>query len=243
MNYYSNIYWHFTGSPENIDWSKVKSPKEILDLGMPKNNNKSIDVLFEILESKCLLATCQEWISDELSTCKFCCVTDIPIQNLGEHRKYYGNVAIGFKCTRIQENFNPVLYISPENLRYKVEIVTNDDDAIGLFKRSFGSRISKEKKRISPNFFERFKVKKSIDIEQLGNYIFQHFKITNFSDSSNDTFYREREWRKLSNFEFDFEDVASVIVPETFVNDVVKKLNDFGIVNIPVLTWEFIEQI
>jgi hypothetical protein len=160
MNYYSNIYWHFTGSPENIDWSKIKSPSEILDFGKPKDDHKSVDLLFKILESQHLLATCQEMISEKLYTSKFCCVTDIPLQNLDEHRKYYGNVAIGFKCTRIQENFNPVLYISPENLRYKVDFVTNEYDAIGLFSRTFGSRGTKEKKRKSPSFFQRFKLKK-----------------------------------------------------------------------------------
>jgi hypothetical protein len=243
MNYYSNIYWHFTGSPENIDWSKVKSPKEILDFGMPKDDNKSIEVLFKILESKVLLATCKEMISEDLYTSKFCCVTDIPIQNLSEHRKYYGNIAIGFKSTRIQENFNPVLYISPKNLRYKVKFVNNEDYPLRLFNKTFGSRINKEKKRKSSPFNKLFKVEKSIDTEQLGNYIFHHFKITNFSDNSNDTFYREREWRRLSDFEFDIKDIASFIVPEIFVNDVIKKLSDFGIANIPLLTWEFIERI
>ncbi|MGB0865202.1 MAG: hypothetical protein ACPGSC_01760, partial [Granulosicoccaceae bacterium] len=33
QRYFSNIYWHFTGSPVGVDWSKARCPKEITEQG------------------------------------------------------------------------------------------------------------------------------------------------------------------------------------------------------------------
>src|SRR5256885_14739 len=96
-SYYSNIFWHFTGSPKGLDWTRIFSPNDILKYGKPKSDKESIEILGKILTSNCLKAFAKERIDDHLISNAFCCVTDIPIQNLNEHRQYYGNVAIGFK--------------------------------------------------------------------------------------------------------------------------------------------------
>lgn len=63
QRYYSNIYWHFTGSPDNLDWHNVKSPEDILTLGgRTKSEAVSFNILDKILQSNKLLATCDEKI-------------------------------------------------------------------------------------------------------------------------------------------------------------------------------------
>lgn len=84
----SKIFWHFVGSPENIDWLKLKKPKDILLSGNPKKNERSWDILTAILESKKLLATCNEKLYGFRQTDKFCCVTDLPFKSLVYHRQY-----------------------------------------------------------------------------------------------------------------------------------------------------------
>lgn len=119
----SKIFWHFVGSPENIDWSKLKKPKDILYSGNPKTNEKSWDILTKILESKKLLATCNEKLYGDRETKKFCCVTDLTIKSLVHHRAHYGNVAIGFRSSKVYLNFKPVLYTPIESfLRLAVEV-------------------------------------------------------------------------------------------------------------------------
>ena len=110
QRYFSNIYWHFTGSPRNIDWGRCRRPKDILLQGKPRDPDEALDVLFAILKSKKLIAKSIEKISERLYTQSFCCVTDIPLMDIELHARYYGKVAMGFKCSSVHMSFNPVLY-------------------------------------------------------------------------------------------------------------------------------------
>lgn len=118
QRYYSNIYWHFTGSPENLDWARIKSPNDILKYGKPKETKQAVEILLKIIASKEIISTTSEKIGDNYFTKKFCCVTDVPLKDLLTHGPYYGKVAIGFKPKVIHENFLPVLYISQDNLSF-----------------------------------------------------------------------------------------------------------------------------
>ncbi len=82
QRYFSNIYWHFTGSPDNVNWSDCKKPKDILKYGKPKDEVKAFDIAIKILSSQVLKATCIENISAKIKTEKFCCVTDIPLMGV-----------------------------------------------------------------------------------------------------------------------------------------------------------------
>lgn len=48
QRYYSNIYWHFTGSPD-VDWSAVTIPAEIK--GKAKLPEESKNTLLKIISS------------------------------------------------------------------------------------------------------------------------------------------------------------------------------------------------
>ncbi|MFB4164299.1 abortive infection system antitoxin AbiGi family protein [Alteribacillus sp. JSM 102045] len=115
QRYYSNIYWHFTGSPNGVDWKTIKRPKDLKSYP-PKTIEDSYKTLETILSSKTLIATTAEKVSSTEETAPFCCVCDIPLKDLDFHMEYYGKVAIGFNHKAIHGNFNPVLYIDPEHM-------------------------------------------------------------------------------------------------------------------------------
>ena len=71
QRYFSNIYWHFTGSPKNVDWSRCKCPKDILSQGKPQSPEVALQTLFQILKTKKLLAICSERITERIHTQKF----------------------------------------------------------------------------------------------------------------------------------------------------------------------------
>ncbi|MFG1491075.1 abortive infection system antitoxin AbiGi family protein [Oceanospirillum sp. HFRX-1_2] len=125
QRYYSNIYWHFTGSPKGIDWSIARCPKDITDQGPILNSLDAADILKKILDSSYLKATCTERISKGKETDTFCCVTDIPLKDLPSHAPYYGKVAIGFKSEAVHKHFVPVLYIPEQNLPAIEKLVPN----------------------------------------------------------------------------------------------------------------------
>jgi hypothetical protein len=227
MNYYSNIYWHFTGSPKNIEWNLIYCPKDIRKYGAPKTDRESLDILKSIISSETLLAKAKESIDTHIISETFCCVTDIPIQNLEEHKPYYGNVVIGFKHGKIHKNFNPVLYI-PKNILPVRSKNTATSFAIT------GDLLTLLKNVYSPE--------NVIDEDKIGSYLINHFKITSFSDKSEETFYREREWRKIGNFNFKHNDIAVIIVPSRFITDVKKMLANIESQDISIMTWELLKK-
>ena len=125
QRYYSNIYWHFTGSPKGVDWSIARCPKDITSQSPVLDDLEAAETLNLILELCLLKATCTEKISEKQVTDKFCCVTDIPLKDLPSHSPYYGKVAIGLKANLIHSHFVPVLYIPEQNLPAIEKLVPN----------------------------------------------------------------------------------------------------------------------
>lgn len=70
-----------------------------------------------------------------------------------------------------------------------------------------------------------------------------YIKITRFSEKDEETFYREREWRKIGDFNFKPEDVEAILVPRDYFSEVKKVLkdNDFNSY-ISILSFEFLEK-
>lgn len=227
QSYFSNIYWHFTGSPNNLDWNKIKMPKDILSNGKKIKSDKiAIKHLLEILDSKKLKATAVEQIENVYETEKFCCVTDIPLRDLLLYKKYYGNVAIGFRPNSIHKLFNPVLYLH-ESFLYKDKL-----------------KIGYDYKEIEGKSQLRFYVEegKQINQEKLNKYFLNHVKFTVFSDKEDESFYQEREWRKLGDFNFEFSDIVALIFPKNEMKTVLEKLNKYSLDGISILSWEILEK-
>jgi hypothetical protein len=244
----SKIFWHFVGSPENIDWSKLKKPKDILLSGNPKKNEESWNILTAILESKKLLATCNEKLYGHRQTDKFCYVTDLPFKSLIYHRKHYGNVAIGFRSSKIYSNFKPVLYTPIEGfLRHAIEVKEEEEEfsfdqlnAFGMDEKTIlTSGYTKTPSGTYKGTSTLIDFAKNSPLEK---YLLNFVKGTEFSEEPGESFYEEREWRKIGDFIFDFENVAAIVVPIELTSNAITLFGRLGISTVSILTWEVIEK-
>jgi hypothetical protein len=245
-NITSRIFWHFTGSPKNINWKNIISPNDILKFGSPKSNEESIEILKYIFDSQMLKATATEKILGKFQTNKFCCVTDIPINFLHVHRKYYGNVAIGFASKNIYNSFNPVLYLKKNIFIEKfLEFVKTSPIKIKLEDLGI-SKNDALNNNFEPNEDGTYSIpteKPILDISKKGvSYLVDHVKFTKFSDIPEESFYQEKEWRSITTFHFDYSDIEALIVPKENINNLIEYLSSKHISNVSILSWEVIEK-
>lgn len=244
QRYYSNIYWHFTGSPRGIDWRQVQCPADIVKQGSIVDSATATETLKLILTSKKLIGSCTERIVDDLETAKFCCVTDIPLKDLPSHAPYYGKVAIGFKACAVHKKFLPVMYIPTTSMPVVEMMVPNREltkmaNDLLMYQGSFQEQQSmKLYSQAAHNKEAVFKP----NPEEIKGFLMNFVKVTDFDASPENTFYREREWRNIGDFIFSVEDVSAVTVPESFIYKIQKHLEESGYPSsISVIAWEFIE--
>lgn len=165
------------------------------------------------------------------------CLADIPIQHLDFHSKRYGKFAIGFhRGSAIRNNFNPVFYSlqnSPvmnsiysgfsiiqstdtyylkseldeidtllENIQDEVDELEIDTDHIEIdgwyVKSDLESRIDDVENAIDETR------------ESLANFV---SFVKSFDEDEFGSIYCEREWRSISPFKFNFDDVAMIVLP------------------------------
>ncbi|MEI8598877.1 abortive infection system antitoxin AbiGi family protein [Vibrio sp. M60_M31a] len=250
QRYYSNIYWHFTGSPKDVDWSKARKPLDILQQGSIRSAGESTEILKLIISSSMLKGTCAERISEKIYTNKFCCVTDIPLKDLTGHSIYYGRSAIGFRAESIHSCFLPVMYIPSNNLpmidslrrktyREKVDqlLLENDVQLFESEKYEFRIRHILRKPELNQPIVES-----KIDNGKIENsWFIDQVKITDFSVKESESYYREREWRHIGDFSFLKSDIQAVVVEQGYVEHMKEFLINHG-VSCPVLSWDFIER-
>lgn len=245
QRYYSNIYWHFTGSPKEIDWRKVRRPADIEKQGPILDQTVAKDILKLILTSKKLLGSCTERVVADLETAKFCCVTDIPLKDLPSHAPYYGKVAIGFKAQAVHKAFLPVMYIPTENMPVVEMIIPNrklTEIAYDFLKYQSSFQEQQAMKLLSQAAHNKETIRKP-DAEAMKGFLMNFVKVTDFDPSPENTFYREREWRNIGDFCFTIDDVAAVVVPELFIGEARTHLDKEGYPqSISIVAWEFIEQ-
>jgi hypothetical protein len=243
MLHISKIYWHFTGSPENIDWHSIISPNQINQ--PPKPDNIAFEILLKILDTKKLIASATEQIFKGINTDKFCCVTDIPLKDLKIHSNTYGKIAVGFSSKIIHNSFfNPVLYISRNSIpshrdasgkKYNLNLPALPEFETFFLNCGF-SKSSDEFWSIPARMDTG-----SADKTLLPKYFINHLKITKFSDKDGDSFYQEREWRKINDFHFEYKDIEAIIVPKELLDKLYRYLKEKKM-SIPLLTWDVIEK-
>lgn len=244
QRYYSNIYWHFTGSPKGVDWSIARCPKDITNQGAVLDDSIAAETLSLILASKSLWATCTEKIAEGVETEKFCCVTDIPLKDLPSHSPYYGKVAIGFKAKAIHKHFVPVLYLPAQNLPVIEKLIPNRQISkmISDLLSSSGGCAEQQAMKLMPQAYKHKEVVKEIDKNEIGGFYSNFVKITNFDSDPQNTYYREREWRGIGDFNFDYSDIEAVVAPLSVLPGIKDKLEELGIKDINVVSWEFVEE-
>lgn len=244
QRYYSNIYWHFTGSPKGIDWRKVRCPADIERQGPVLDLPVAKDTLKAIISSKKLLGRCTERVIADLETAQFCCVTDIPLKDLPTHAPYYGKVAIGFKAAAAHRSFLPVMYIPTESMPVVEMMVPNRKltEMAYDFLRYQGSFQEQQAAKLMAQAAHNKEAILKPDANAMKGYLMNFVKVTNFDSSPENTFYREREWRNIGDFSFTVDDVAAVVVPESFIGEVREHLDREGFPpTISIVAWEFIE--
>lgn len=246
QRYYSNIYWHFSGSPKGIDWRNVRRPADIEKQGPILDPAAAKDTLKLILTAKTLRGTCTETVVGDLETAKFCCVTDIPLKDLPSHSPYYGRVAIGFKARAVHKAFLPVMYIPTQSMPVVEMMVPNrklTEMAYDFLKYQGSFQEQQALKLMSQAQSDAYKeVIRKPDADAMKGFLMNFVKVTDFDTSPENTFYREREWRNIGDFNFAIEDVAAVVVPEVHISEVRAHLDGEGYPgSISVVAWEFIE--
>jgi hypothetical protein len=244
QRYYSNIYWHFTGSPKGIDWRKVRRPADIAAQGPILYPSDATETLKLILTSRKLLGRCTELVVSELETAAFCCVTDIPLKDLPSHAPYYGKVAIGFKSHLVHKSFLPVIYVPTASMPVIEMMVPNRKltEIAYDFLKYQGSFQEQQAMRMFSQAQNNKEMVRKPDSDAMKGFLMNFIKVTDFDPLPENTFYREREWRNIGDFPFAVEDIAAVVVPEKFIDTVKGHLDKEGYpASISVVAWEFIE--
>lgn len=244
QRYYSNIYWHFTGSPKGIDWREVRCPGDICKYGAILDPAAAKDTLKLILTSKKLLGSCTERVLKGLETEKFCCVTDIPLKDLPSHSPYYGKVAIGFKASAVHKTFLPVMYVPTASMPAVERLVPNRklvEMGFDFFKYP-GSFQEQQGQRMLAQAALNKETIREPDADAVKGFWLNFIKVTDFDTSPENTFYREREWRNIGDFQFQIGDVAAIVVPEVLIAEMRDHLEAEGYPkSISIVAWEFIE--
>lgn len=193
-------------------------------------------------------------INDSWETSRVACLADIPLQHLNYHASSYGRVAIGFKRqAAISEGFVPVLYCSDNSttmlnwlqIKRGISLISSVYENLESFR---------DKLQTSENNSDIYNdlIRIQIDIlKPLADYlpesvsdfekIFKNYSHKGNHPANIDRILNEREWRCLHDFEFSYEDIAMIIVPQE--NGVYERLLAFRETiklphSIPIVPWE-----
>jgi hypothetical protein len=246
QRYYSNVYWHFTGSPTDLSGHVLTKPADIHALGTLKTLDEATQVLLDILHTQKLRATSRESLSEDIHTDRFCCVTDIPLKDLPLHAINYGRVALGFRANVIHKQFAPVLYLSKDNLALKKKLIPNKAITQQAYEHFYSNSDWTQThgyqiKRFSDA--ELTEPAQNLDPILHENPFLNFIKITDFGLKPEDTFYSEREWRFIGDFAFEVEDIEAVIAPAEKLPYLRQQI--FNRLNYPetlsLFAWEFLE--
>lgn len=82
---------------------------------------------------------------------------------------------------------------------------------------------------------------KEHDVEAAGGFYSNFVKMTDFDTEPENSFYREREWRCIGNFDFDLTDIEAVVAPKDYLNHISTKLSSLAIDQVSLISWELIE--
>ena len=270
----SKILWHFTGGGKLNDKTQKRGPKKTdaaafkalisilksreIRLGSSTEtvsmfNAQLMDIAFETGKRKI-----RKNVRTELSSAPVCCLCDIPSAHLGYHARLYGKFAIGFhRSAAVSHGFNPVLYsLEHTSIVHSIcdplsnlknidpQAIVRTVKEIGAAVREFNTEGEPEiLKSLSKIMFEAEKIDLVVQhsrkaLERLAAFV------KTFQDHEFGTVYCEREWRGLKALNFDYDDVAMIVLPrginrqyfEDFITKVVPKIELPR--SIPIVPWE-----
>ena len=158
------------------------------------------------------------------------CFCDIPLDKLSIHMKKYKRFGLAFtKKFMKKKGCSPVYYVSKDSPctdhRYPVGDPKREVKWGGFFQRALNewdSTLPRANGHID-----------TAELSRIQNltlwYVFGHVKFFDSTLPENDTknYYMEREWRIIGSMIFKFEDVARVILPDSYVSCFQAKFPDF----------------
>jgi hypothetical protein len=191
-----------------------------------------------------------------------CCLADIPIAHLSYHAQRYGRFALGFRReAALQRGFNPVFYVphntdvlrsiyeGHRNIGYidpdEIESAASDiETALSGLECVKGHEVdvdvSSELRDIelAASTVRDSAEKADEALQDLLAFV-KSFDLPEFS-----TIYCEREWRSISPFDFDWADLAMVVLPkeadsQSFFDRFLGVAQELGLPrSLPVVPWE-----
>jgi hypothetical protein len=271
----SKILWHFTGgptwNPEAKRQNKTPKPagqayknlKAILQsrelrVGQYTEVVKVIVPERRKYNLKTRKVEIERNVPVELSAAPVCCLADIPIIHLAYHAYRYGKFAIGFhRDAVLRGGFNPVFYTLPST-----RIIQSIYEGFSQLKFIDVSYITSAawdiESEISNADSDEIDVSNSLsEIEMqassIDDYVdnakesFEQFLafVKTFDKDEFGTIYCEREWRSLKTYQFNFDDVAMIVLPKKvgksafFSKFTTKDAETIGLPrSIPIVPWE-----
>lgn len=175
--------------------------------------------------------------TNEMFTPQVVCFCDIPLSGLGIHMEKYGGFGIAFrKRWLVGRGANPVFYLAAGDS----PLEALDGEAPILRAEEFGRCIDRCYGLLHEfaDFLEEPPTQVPEEAEQLHDgfhhlvHFFLQYRIFSYlkcfdpmlSEADIDNFYMEREWRVFGPVAFELQDVAHVIVPNAFREQVAKEI-------------------
>ena len=267
----SKIHWHFTGGPR-WDMRKQcqhKSPKKAIlayEALVFQSKTLRLGQYHELVKTAYTIRrtdpatekTRLEPREKTFESTPVCCLADIPIAHLSYHSHRYGKFAIGFhRESVVRHRFSPVFYglHDSEPLQFLRRSISSAEEIsdgaqdkaldVRLFEQSFVCEKGhplEDTSEISDfeSAFESIADSASAAREQLSQAL---AFVKTFSRAEFSTVYCEREWRSTREFNFEFADVAMIVLPrqvggQTFYENFVKKRRPRLSRSIPTVAWE-----
>ena len=211
----------------------------------------------KILSGRKLIAGCKEFDDGK----KFCSVTDILLKDLSFHSKLYGEVAIGFRAECVHEKFRPVMYVKAGEGMDQLIAAVKDGMLEKLISRSNTKDIStvNEYMQLGQNLggdvgavigllaglseiSKPAAPPQNAGIKAALLSLLSFCKKTRFSAEYLGSFYLEREWRCMGNFEFQPGDVEAVICPADRMGELHEACLSKGC-NASIIAWEMLGRV
>ena len=270
----SQILWHFTGGPawdeatERQANSRKSAPNAYNALvGILESRELRVGNYKEVVrvrvekvrtyDRKAKKYKVEHDVLTTLRSAPVCCLADIPIMHLAYHADRYGKFAIGFhRAAALRAGFNPVFYTVHDSavIRTIREGFATLQSASLDFNRLLLEEVTTrtEEAELQDDVEPYLTAMRSDadDLEsslQLGKASIEQFLafVKTLEADEFHSIYCEREWRSVETFNFTYDDVAMIVLPQNvtgrayFTPFVTGRARTLGLPRaIPIVPWE-----
>lgn len=229
QRYISNELTHFIGRSIKSNKDKYTLFKKILTLqylSYPPDFKRNLIPKMTVTHGIGNTITSNTMINPDMV-----CFCDIPSDDLSIHIRKYSKFGLSFRKEFIEQAGGaPVFYIP---INSKVISYDENDSRVYLNR---GEHFN----RWLPLYFKYYDLAKSstneeisINIEEVDRFIwfnilsYMKFFNSTLPENNKDNFYFEREWRVIGSVNFSLNDVISIYIPSSFINNFKKDFPDF----------------